>query len=94
MLAKLRWLHIKDALNILKIILNDILSTKEYTIEGIARYTNTHEDIINELASGLNRKPLAIFFRKIIELHKLVRKDLYQSISNKIINEYFANKII
>ena len=58
---------------------------------GIACYTDTHEDIVHELISGLNTKPLPIFLRKAIELHKSVRKDLYQVISKKIADEYLAN---
>lgn len=73
-----------------KLIINDILSTGEYTIQGIACYTDTHEDIIGELASGLNTKPLATCLRKIIELHRTVRKEVYQSIGKKIASEYLS----
>ena len=73
--------------NFIRIILNDILATKEYTMQGIARYTDTHEDIIHELASGINTKPLAACLRKVIELHRSVRRELYQAISKKILNE-------
>lgn len=74
--------------NFIQIILNDILSTEEYTLAGIARYVDTHEDVIQELASGLNTKPLAICLRRTIELHKIVRRDLYQSIGKKIASIY------
>ncbi|OGT37584.1 MAG: hypothetical protein A3F12_02325 [Gammaproteobacteria bacterium RIFCSPHIGHO2_12_FULL_38_14] len=76
--------------NFIRIILNDILSTEEYTIQGIARYTDTHEDIIHELASGLNTKPLATYLRKVIELHRSVRRELYQAIGKKIASEYLT----
>ncbi len=71
--------------NLMQIILNDIISTEEYTLEGIATYTDIHIDIIRELASGLNTKPLATCLRKVIELHRTVRRDLYQTISKKIV---------
>lgn len=74
--------------NVTKLILNDILSTEEYTLQGIARYTDTHEDIIHELASGLNTRPLAVCFRKVIELHRSVRHELYQEIAKKIVSQY------
>ena len=74
--------------NFIRIILNDILSTEEYTLQGIARYADTHEDIIHELASGLNTKPLATCLRKVIELHRLVRHDLYKAIGKKIIASF------
>lgn len=75
--------------NFIQIILNDILSTEEYTIQGIAHYTDIHEDVIHELASGLNTKPLASCLRKVIELHRLVRRELYQTIVKKIVASYF-----
>lgn len=74
--------------NFIRLILNDILSTQEYTLQGIAHYTDTHEDIIHELASGLNTKPLATCLRKVIELHRLVRHELYQAIGKKIVAKY------
>ena len=76
--------------NFIRLILNDILSTKEYTLQGIAKYTDIHEDIIQELASGLNTKPLATCLRKVIELHRSVRRELYQAIGKKIAAEYVA----
>jgi len=76
--------------NFIRLIIKDILSTEEYSPRGIACYTDTHEDIVQDLASGLNTKPLAIFLRKIIELHKLVRPDLYLTIGKKIASEYSA----
>ncbi|HEX2549459.1 MAG TPA: hypothetical protein VHM20_06500, partial [Gammaproteobacteria bacterium] len=50
--------------------------------------TGIHEDVINDLSSGLNTKPLAINFRKMIELHRTVRPALYQLLAKKIIYEY------
>ena len=76
--------------NLTQFIINDILSTDEYTMLGIACYTDTPEDVIRELASGLNSKPLAICFRKIIELHRSVRYELYQAIGKKIASEYLV----
>jgi hypothetical protein len=58
-------------------------------LQGIAYYTDIHEDVLTELASGLNTKPLAVFLLKIIALHKTVRKDLYISIRNKIKSSLF-----
>jgi hypothetical protein len=76
--------------NFTQFILNDILSTKEYTIQGIAYYADIPEDVIQELASGLNTRPLATYLRRVIELHRLVRRELYQAIGKKIIASYLA----
>lgn len=65
------------------LLIKDILSTNEYTLEGIARYTDTHLDVIQDILSGRNLSPSAKFFRKIIELHRTVRSGIYQMIIKK-----------
>lgn len=65
-------------------IIHDILSTQEYTLSGIAFYTNAPEDVIHDLASGRNPNPTFLLSRKIIELHRTVRQNLYQEIAKKI----------
>jgi hypothetical protein len=72
----------------IRLIIRDILSTGEYSLQGIAYYTDIHEDVVQELAAGLNTKPLATVLWKIIELHKSVRHNLYYSIGKKIAAEY------
>lgn len=76
--------------NFASLIIKDIISTGEYTPEGIALYADTHEDVVNEIASGLNLKPLATFLRKIIELHRYVRRELYISLGKKIALAYLS----
>jgi hypothetical protein len=68
-------------------VINDILSTEEYTLSGIACYTQTPEEVVDEVAMGLNTSPSAIFLRKIIELHRSIRRDLYHKILKKIATE-------
>ncbi len=70
--------------NFVRLIIKDILQTGEYTLQGIALYTDTHEDVIEELASGINARPTVKPFRKIIELHRSVRPELYESMRKKI----------
>jgi hypothetical protein len=77
--------------NFVKCIINDILSSEEYTLSGIAYYTETPEEIVYDIAIGHNISPSANLLRKIIELHRSVRSDLYRSIIEKIISEYSAN---
>ena len=69
----------------IQFIVKDILYSGEYTLEGIARYTDIHEDVILDFASGLNTEPLASSLRKIMELHKSVRAALYQVIGKKLL---------
>jgi hypothetical protein len=76
--------------NLLGLMMKDILSTKEYTLEGIANYTDTPQDIVYEVFVGLNARPSAFFLRKLIELHRTVRRGLYDSIIKKIYCEHMA----
>lgn len=71
-----------------RLIIRDILSTEEYTLEGIARYTDTHEDVVEEIFSARNTNPSALFLRRLIELHRTIRRTLYLAIMKKITSEY------
>lgn len=73
--------------NFVRLIINDILSTEEYNLNGIACYTNTPADIIQEVINGRNTSPSATLLRRSIELHRSVRRDLYYSIVKKISSE-------
>lgn len=70
--------------NFIRCIIEDILLTEEYTLAGIAYYTNTPEDVIYEIVSGCNNYPTLLFSQKIIALHRSVRPNLYHQIVNKI----------
>ena len=73
-----------------QLIIKDILSTNEYNSQGIAFYTNTYEDVILEVIAGRNSSPSAAFLRRLIDLHRSVRKDLYNIIIKKIIMQYLS----
>ena len=74
--------------NFIRLVINDILSTKEYTVEGIAEYIDIHEDIIYEVLTGRNACPSAKFFRRVIDLHRVVRRELYKNIIKEITSDY------
>jgi hypothetical protein len=76
--------------HLLYLIVQDILATGEYNAEGIARYTDSHEDVIREVYGGRNLDPSARLFRKTIELHSVTRRDLYDRIIKKIAAEYLG----
>lgn len=69
-------------------IIQDILSTQEYTLQGIAEYTDFHEDIVVDVIAGKNVCPSSVFLKRIIELHRSVRSDLYKEIMKKIAVQY------
>ena len=77
-------------INFIRLIIKDILSTEEYTLAGIAYYTDTHEDIVQEVFSGRNTNPSAKLLRRIIELHYSIRRDLYKAMMKKIAIHYLA----
>lgn len=72
--------------NFLRIIINDILATNEYDLKGIAYYANTHEDIVQEIIYGYNVNPSVVIFRRIMELHRMVREEVYSAILKKILS--------
>jgi hypothetical protein len=73
--------------NFIRFVVNDILSTEDYSLTGIANYTNIPSDVIFEIAIGRNTNPSYFFVRKIMELHRSVRFDLYKEIIKKILDE-------
>jgi len=73
-----------------RLITRDILSSKEYNLTGLALYSDTPEDVIQEVIDGRNKRPSATFLWKIIELHRSVRRDLYNTIIQKIISHHLV----
>jgi hypothetical protein len=70
--------------NLIQCVINDILISEEYSLEGIACYTQIPEDVIYDIAAGCNITPSLPLSRKIIELHRTVRPNLYREILQKI----------
>jgi hypothetical protein len=71
-------------LEIIRCLINDILKSEAYTLSGIAYYTQTPEEVIQDLFCGYRIGPVIMFIRRLIELHKLVRPDVYRNIIKKI----------
>src|SRR3990167_6614249 len=76
--------------NFLRLILKDILDSKEYTPAGIAAYTDIPIDVIQEVIDGRNTNPSAKLLRRSIELHQSIRPELYEAILKKVIDEYLG----
>lgn len=73
-----------------RLIIQDTLATGEYNLEGIAHYTDTHEEVIEEMMIGRNASPSATFLRKLIDLHRSVRPELYKEIVKKVTENYLT----
>jgi hypothetical protein len=73
-------------------LVNDLLSSNEYSIDGLATYTGYPEDVIYDIAAGMNNNPTLVSAIKIIELHIMCRQDLYIDIAKKITSKISFNK--
>lgn len=76
--------------NFLSFIINDILMSDEYSLEGISCYTQIPEDVICDVASGKNETPSLLVSQKIIDLHRKVRPELYKEVVKKIATKYLT----
>ena len=72
----------------IKNITKDLVTMDEYSLEGIAYHTHIPEEVIREIVLGRNTNPSLHASRKIIELHRVARFDLYEKIAKKIITQY------
>lgn len=73
-----------------RLIINDILSTEEYTLDGVARYIDTDKEIVESIFLANHSNPSALLIRKLIELHRNIRPNLYKNIMKKIVLENTA----
>lgn len=74
--------------NFIRYLIQDILLTEEYTLQGIAYYTRIPLDIVIDLSTGCNMSPSLVCSRRILELHRGVRPGLYKYIIQKIKEEF------
>lgn len=75
-------------INITQEMIKDILATEEYSLAGIATSTCIPEEVLYEVASGINNNPTLEVSRKLFELHMTVRRNLYDTIMQKILSSY------
>lgn len=68
----------------MRCLINDILKSEAYTLRGISYYTQTPEEIIQDLLIGNKINSIIAFPRKLIELHKTIRPEIYLNIIKKI----------
>lgn len=78
--------------NFISHVISDILRTGDYSLEGIAYYTETTEEVLTDLVAGRNASPSFPLSRKIIELHRTVRPGLYHEMLRKIATEYLPEQ--
>lgn len=74
--------------NFIRFLITDILSTENYSVEGIACYTQSTEDVICDVMAGENVAPSLLLSRRIMDLHRSVRPELYKEMMKKILRDY------
>jgi hypothetical protein len=74
--------------NFLRYVINDILLSEEYSLQGIAYYTQVPEDAISDVFVGTNTSPSLQLSQRIIDLHRSIRPCLYKEIMKKATAEY------
>lgn len=72
-------------------VIKDLLLSKEYSLQGIASYTQTPEEVICDIATGAINSPSLHLSRRLISLHRNARPHLYKEIMKKIVAEYADN---
>ena len=72
-------------------VINDILATEQYTLSGIAYYTQIPEDVVYDIAMGRIIDPSSTLFRKLVKLHQTVRPALYRDLMKKIVSEFLTS---
>ncbi len=76
-----------------RLIINDILSTNEYNLQGIACYAKTYLEVVEEIIIGRNTNPSAALLQRLIELHQSVRRELYNKIIKKHLSMILAKMV-
>ena len=74
--------------NFLRELIYDIVSTEEYSLNGIATYAHIPEEVLYDIITGINLNPTFDVSRKLFELHAHVRRDFYQEITRKFLLEF------
>lgn len=78
--------------NYTKFLINDIISSGEYTTSGVAAYTQIPEDVVIEIACGNHVNVSVQLFQKFLELHRSSRLELYDNIVSEIIDKYMSKQ--
>lgn len=73
--------------NLVRCLINDLMNTGDYSLPGLACYTDTPEEVVHDIAAGINKRPSLFLARRVIELHKVARKEVYTKILDKILDK-------
>ncbi|MDX1901499.1 MAG: hypothetical protein SFW66_05785 [Gammaproteobacteria bacterium] len=68
----------------LRLIIEDTVASDTYDLEGIARYTQSDREVIEDIVLGRNSQPSIELLQRLLDLHRDARPDLYAELRKKI----------
>ena len=71
---------------IMQLIINGIIETGEYTLEGIAYHTRIPQDIIYDAATGINNQFSITPWARLVDLYLQVKPDIAQALINRLLD--------
>lgn len=77
------------ATSFIRSLINDLITNQDYSLEGLATYTGYPQEVIFEISAGINKNPTINLALKIIELHAISRRELYNTLIQKIILDQY-----
>src|SRR3990167_955441 len=69
---------------VIKLLIQSIVETEEYTLEGIARYTHIPFDVIYDAACGINSQLSVTPWSRVVDLYLQVKPDVSQILMEKL----------
>ncbi len=70
---------------IIQFIINEIIQTGEYTLEGIANSTRIPFDVIYDAAGGMKHSFCATSWAKIVDLYLQLKPDVTEILVKKLL---------
>lgn len=76
--------HVMDS-KVIQHLIQGIIATEEYTLEGIAHYTHIPFDVIYDAACGTNIQISVTPWARVVDLYLKVKPEIKKELVNKLI---------
>ena len=70
---------------VMQFLIQSILDTEEYTLEGIAIYTHIPFDVIYDITCGINKQASITTWAKLVDLYLRTKPDILPMLINKLL---------
>lgn len=77
---------------ITQLIIQGIVETGEYTLEGIAYHTHIPTDVIYEAACGINNQSSITLWARIVDIYMQVKPDIAQMLIVRLLDRINKNR--